>query len=157
MNHYALREDENLLWQGKVIRVGKKRENAELILTTLCMVLLIKSKGLFGKERIKKQVYNLNEIKKNKETPEIKRKAKIVEILTVKGEEKIQFYEKEDAKDFAKEALEQITGKGAVGRFFDKTKKGAITTATTLAGAVPAVIQAAATAKEIMDTVIKKK
>ena len=123
MKHYTLREDEVLLYKGKVYRSTKGRKQVDVLLTNLCVALIVKYDALIDQKETEILTYPIEEIKVYKNKPQVNRKDAQVEIYAKSGEEYLEFLSKAEAKKFTDIVWEEITNKTKLQRKIDKVKE----------------------------------
>jgi len=146
MSHYALQAEEVVLYHGAITAVtAQKKEQAELRLTNLHLILDVKVKKLF-REQTSEQVCSLEEIKIYQGKPQIRQKEEQVEVQLVSGDKILQFADKKEARRFIETALELLTGKRKAIRGAEKVR-GAIDVVDTALG-----IDTVQTVKEVLES-----
>lgn len=123
MENYKLQSNETVLFKGEVDLIrGTKKIKAELILTNLNLVFIIKSKKFFHTE-LEKEVYDVKEIKIYDEKYQVIRKKKKVDIYMLSGEKFLEFQKEKQAKEFSNAVLRLVSGESKLVRGVKKVRK----------------------------------
>lgn len=126
MENYKLLSNESVLYKGDVSLSSRKGGTAELILTNLNVVLMIKSKkSFFANIETEVEVYPVDTIKVYEGEPQLKQSDVELEIFFTTDEIKVSFNSKMELMKFKLTATKLITGKSIQERGADKVK-GAI-------------------------------
>lgn len=125
MEHYTLQPDEVLLYNGAAIwnNERKDQKEAEIILTNLYFVFVLKTKKFLQKLSIDLESFPLSDVKIYNEQPQIKNKGTSVEIFFKHGERLLEFESKKEARKFTATAMEVLTGYNVVLRGLKKSKQ----------------------------------
>ncbi|MBQ3047236.1 MAG: hypothetical protein IJD54_04225 [Clostridia bacterium] len=123
MENYKLQSNETVLFKGEVDLIrGTKKIKAELILTNLNLIFIIKSKKFFHTE-LEKEVYDVKEIKIYDEKYQVIRKKKKVDIYMLSGEKFLEFQKEKQAKEFSNAVLRLVSGESKLVRGVKKVRK----------------------------------
>lgn len=132
MENYELIKDEVILWHGEVslLPSGKavkesalKKVQTELILTNFNFVFITKTKRVFQKVEVEREIYATGDVKYYKESPYILKKGKVVEVYFEGAERFIEFSDKKQARVFGDTALRLVSGHSKFVRAVKKTQK----------------------------------
>lgn len=122
MEHYKLKSDEVVLYEGQV-DLKDRKGSTKLVLTNLNVVFINKYKRLFAQEEITVLEYPINEIKVYKDIPQVKIKENSAQIYFFEGEELIYFYSKKELHKFCNQVYELITGQTVAQKNAQKVKE----------------------------------
>ena len=132
MENYELIKDEVVLWHGDVVLLpgGKavkesalKKVQTELILTNFNFVFITKTKRVFQKAEMEREIYATGDVKYYKDSPYILKKGNIVEIYFEGAEKFIEFADKKQARIFGDTALRLVSGHSKFVRGVKKAQK----------------------------------
>lgn len=113
MEHYRLREDEVVLYKGRVY-LCKKKGVTDLILTNLHIVFVNKYKKLFSQEEITVYDYSIEDIKMYNGVPQIKTKNGITEVYLLDTEIEFRFESKKELILFVNTVNKLLTGESTI-------------------------------------------
>lgn len=128
MEHYTLQDQETVLYKGYVTvknsedKISLKNTSAQVILTNLNFVLIIKRKWLFG-ENVDTYVHDVKDVKIYDSSPQVIRNKKNVEIYMTSGERFIEFPTEKGAREFTDKALKLVSGYSKLVRGVKKVQK----------------------------------
>lgn len=131
MEHYNLRPDETLLFEdsgsvtGTIFGAARNSQSADIILTNLNLVLVLKTKKMFSKTTYETAVFPLSQVKIYNGEPQIKQKGTAVGCYLINLELKLDLDSILKAKKFVTKSYDVLTSKSVSQRGAGKVK-GAI-------------------------------
>ncbi|MGN1212417.1 MAG: hypothetical protein ACI4TZ_00050 [Christensenellales bacterium] len=121
MKHYDLKEDEVVLYKGK-ISFADRHTNTQLVLTNYSIVFITITSEIGEKETAETEVYLTADVKNYKGIPQIKSTANNVEIFFKSTEKEFVFETKNELHKFVSELNKLLTGKTGAERNAEKFK-----------------------------------
>ena len=119
MEYYTLQGDEVVLFKGNA-KLNGGESAVDVVLTNLFIVFIKKTES---EDTAEIETHAVDSIKIYRDTHWIKQNAKIVEIYFRECESVLDFSDKKTAREFVSQTLNVLTGKNAVIRGLEKTKK----------------------------------
>ena len=122
MRYFKLKEDEVILYEGRITHKDDVEFDARIYLTNYSIVTVTVDKKDDGVEVVDVCMIGAEKVKIYKGKPWVKRNMRRVEIFTTEGEVIFKFPSTIESGKFSRRLVELLTGKTAVERGFEKVK-----------------------------------
>lgn len=122
MRYFKLKEDEVILYEGRITHKDGVEFDARIYITNYSIVTVTVDKKDDGVEVVDVCAIGAEKVKIYKGKPWVKRNMRRVEIFTTEGEVLFKFPSTIESGKFSRRLVELLTGKTAVERGFEKVK-----------------------------------
>ena len=122
MRYFKLKEDEVILYEGRITHKDGAKFNAKIYITNYSIVTVCVTQGEQGIEIVDVFSLGAEKVKIYKGKPWVKRNMRKIELFTTDGETLFKFPSTIESGKFYRRLVELLTGKTAVERGFAKVK-----------------------------------
>lgn len=123
MRYFKLKEDEVILYEGRITHKDGVEFNAKTYITNYSLVFVTVDKNQDDLEVVNVQTIGAEKVKIYKGKPWVQRNMRKVELFTTDGETVLKFPSIFESGKFRRSLVELLTGKTAVERGFEKVKE----------------------------------